>query len=270
VKISRVLLFLTLTVAILQTGAGQTAATPPVSAGKRIGQVIVDAIGIALPSVKSLIDTLFPASSTKQVTKDAVTKAATDQANTSITQAKAVVKQAATTSAELGVMSQFLEHSAPASQRLARIMVRIDQPLTTGTTLSGAIKPDWSALQDKLKALGNVSMIEINKVQDSGIRLQLVQIRSINANNVGDIDQAITDGRLQDVKDQLRAVQNLLNSVVPVLGIEIVNLQADVDVAVKWASGLTAQSAGGIDPRVVAFRAAFDDNIKAARSKLKK
>lgn len=263
-------------------------AAPP--AVRRIGQVIVDAVGAAVPSAKPFIDALFPAAKpaekpadanakkaktkkdtaapTDTVTKEVVEKVATDQAKASIEMAKGIVKEAADTSAELGVMSEFLDNSVPASQRVARILARLDQPITG--KLSAAIKPDWTSLQKNLKSLGEIKQADINKLQDGGLRFQLSQIRGIYAANADDIDAAIGGDQLQDVKAELRAVQALLNGVVTATGVEIVTLQKDIDVAVLWANGLKQQGAGKTDQRITRLQTYFQEDLRSARLSLKK
>jgi hypothetical protein len=249
------------------SGSKVSNSTGSSSTGKKIGQIIEDAIGVAAPSVEGLINNLFPGKA-NNVDKTKATSVACQQTDAATEKAKASVKDIAEVSGELGVVSDFLTLSVPSSQRVSRILERLDQPISG--KLSAAIKPDWTVLGNNLKKLGDISNADLKKVQDGGLRLQLTQVRDIYSQNLDDISNAIDLGSLSDVKDQLRAVQTLLNSIVTAAGIEIANLQTSLDSAVQWANNIKPQGGGEEDPRISNFKNVFDEQLALARKTLKR
>ena len=237
-------------------------AQAPQSAGSRIGTIIKDAIGVALPNTTNLIDAIF--GRTDRADKTAVKAASDTQAASARQAVNAKLQGISDIATELSVVGQYLEQTVPASQKVARLLSQLD---ATGTTGSAGLKSDWDDLDKLLQKLADIKMSEINKV-DSGLRLRLLEVRGIYDANKSDIRRAIYSNDMPALKSKLRALSSLLNSVVSIAGIEITNLQDGLESVVK-SIGMTPQG-GSPSARVAAFGKAAGDDVAAARRTLTK
>jgi hypothetical protein len=235
------------------------------STGSRIGTIIKDAIEVALPNTTKLLEAIFPSRSDKdKADKDkadkATVKAAADaQAAASKQAAEGKLRDLSNVATELSVIGQYLERTVPASQKVSRMLAKLDG--ASNTPPPGLTK-DWEAVNDDLKRLGDIKASELNTV-DPGLRLRLIEVRGIYEANKSDIPTAIEKGDVSILKSQLRAFSTLLNSVVSIAGIEITSLQ-DALSAVTKSLGMTAMG-GSPSARSTAFDQAAADDIRSAR-----
>jgi len=233
------------------------------STGTKIGTIIKDAIDVALPNVSKLIGAIF--GSSNKADKDKATTAIQKQASDSKQASNEKLSQVANVSAELNVVGQYLEQTVPASQKVSRMLAKLDN--ASGTVMPSGIRGDWEDLDSSLKKLQDIKQSDINKV-DAGLRLRLIEIRGIYDANSGDIMTSITKNDVSGLKSQLRAVSALLNSVVAIAGIEIASLQDGLDSVVK-SVGMTPQG-GSPSARLASFDANLDEDVKAAQRTLTK
>ena len=235
----------------------------PQSAGTRIGTIIKDAIDVALPNATKLIDAIFGRSD--KATKADAKTAIDSQASTAKQASNAKLKELANISAELNVVSQYLEQTVPASQKVARMLTRLED--ASGSSMPGGVKSDWDDLDKMLQKLGDIKPSDINKV-DPGLRLRLLEIRGIYASNRSDIKTSLDKNDVGGLKGQLRAISALLNSVVSIAGIEITSLQDGFDSVLK-STGMTPQG-GSPSARISSFSVAADNDLSAAKRTLTK
>jgi hypothetical protein len=261
----RFFLFLLPVAALLSFPRSLSPQVPPaavVSTGTKIGTIIKDAINVALPDAAKLIETLFAKSD--NTNKKTATPVVEKQATDAKTASDAKLSGISAISAELSVVSQYLEQTVPASQKVARLLSRLDN---AGSKMPSGVKSDWDDLNKSLQKLNNIKASDINKV-DEGLRLRLLEIRGIYDANTDEINSSIKNDDISGLRTQLRAISALLNSVVAIAGIEITSLQSGLESITK-PTGVTPQGIQS-DPRVVFFETSSADNLTEAKRALTK
>jgi hypothetical protein len=243
-----------------QTATTNTS-TPP-STGTRIGTIIKEAIDVALPNASKLINAIFGAGDSAK--KPAATTAITKQVDASAQASNAKLKEISNVAAELNVVSEYLEQSVPASQKISRLLTRLDD--APAGTMPTTAKADWDDISKSLQKLSDIKMSEINVVQP-GLRLTLLQIRNIYEANQSDVRESIDKKDTASLKTQLRSMSSLLAAVVSIAGIEITDLQQGLSALAVKATGVTAQGIPST-ARMAFFQQLSSDDITAAKKGL--
>lgn len=247
-----------------QTPATAKVASTTPSEGTRIGTIISDAIDVALPNATKLIGAIFGSGNTAK--KPEATAAVSKQVDSSTQAANAKLKEISSIATELNVVSEYLEQSVPASQKIARLLTRLDD--APAGSMPTTTKTDWDDVNKSLQKLSDIKMSDINGVQP-GLRLTLLQVRSIYESNQSDIQDSISRKDTTSLKAQLRSISSLLNSVVAIAGIEITDLQQGLSALAAKGNGVTAQGVPSA-ARVTLFQDLSADDIAAAKKGLPK
>jgi hypothetical protein len=244
-----------------------TKSNPPTTApseGTRIGTIIKDAIDVALPNVSKLIEAIFGTSKTAK--KDDATTAVKDQVASATQASNAKLKEISSIAIELNVVSEYLEQSVPASQKISRLLTRLDD--APAGSMPTTVKDDWDDINKNLQKLSDIKISDINTVQP-GLRLTLLQIRDIYEANQSDVQHSITNKDKTTLKSQLWSMSSLLNSVVSIAGIEITDLQQGLSALAAKGSGVTPMGVPST-ARVNLFKDQSADDISAAKIGLPK
>ncbi len=257
-------LYIIFVLLVLPTSASVSEAQAPSSTGSRIGTIIKDAIEVALPNAAKLIDAIF--GKRDKADKKAAESAIDTQAAMAKRASEAKLGEISNIATELNVVCQYLELTVPASQKVARMLSRLED--ASGSTMPAGIRSDWGNLDQVLQKLSDIKKPEIEKVEP-GLRLRLLEIRDIYFANSSDIGASIERNDVGGLKSQLRAISSLLNSVVTIAGIEIASLQEGLDFVVKSLNNKTSQGIAR-SARIAAFAEAMDDDLQLAKLVLTK
>jgi hypothetical protein len=154
-SLAAVLVFAPCSAMFAQNMTTKAASTTP-SAATRISTIIKDAIDVALPNTTKMIDTIFGSSITAH--KASATAAVNKQVDASAQASNAKLKDIASIAVELN--AEYLEQSAPASQKISSLLTRLaDTPAvtmpTSGTILIICGYLHFEALVQKLKVKGH-------------------------------------------------------------------------------------------------------------------
>jgi hypothetical protein len=247
-----------------QTSTTAKAAPTTPSEGTRIGTIIKDAIDVALPNATKLIGAIFGAGNSAK--KSEATVAVNKQVDSSTQASNAKLREVSSIATELNVVSEYLEQSVPASQKISRLLTRLDD--SPAGSMPTTIKTDWDNVNKSLQKLSDIKMSDINTVQP-GLRLTLLQVRNIYESNQSDIQESISRKDTTTLKTQLRSISSLLNSVVSIAGIEITDLQQGLSALAAKGSGVTAQGVPST-ARVTLFQNLSADDISQAKKGLPK
>src|ERR1700722_12305807 len=240
-------------------------ATPAaaLSAGARIGTIIKDAISVALPDATKLIDAMFGRSD--KTDKKTATPFVNKQASDAKQASDEKLSQVSEISTELSVVSQYLQQTVPAAQKVARLLSRLDN--VSGSSMPAGIKADWDDVDKSLQKLNDIKVSDINKV-DPGLRLRLLEVRGIYDANTSDVASSISNKDISGLRSQLRGIEDLLNSFVAIAAIKISSLETGLDLLSK-PKGATPQG-GSPDARLTYFANSLDDDLSAAKKMLTK
>jgi hypothetical protein len=135
-------------------------------------------------------------------------------------------------SAELDAVNRFLTASVPATNRCARLLGALDSAKPT----PAAIAPPWKECQGHLKAVASVPETTLKGVSDDAIRLRLMEVQGLIRDAETEIDRTITAADWADVRAQVRAVNQSLNAVLFISGVEVTRFKAVTDGLVQWAN----------------------------------
>ena len=205
------------------------------STGAKIGTIVTDALNAALPGVGALVKLFRPSDNPTNATTVQQVTAARKQL---LTDAAAKLKPLSGMSGELAAVNQFLAASVPATNRCARFLGALDttQPGDPETQL-------WKECQEQLKKIAAIQDTVLQAVTDDGIRLQLVTLQGLVRDADSEIQRSITAKNWPDVRGQVRALNQSLNAVLALSGIEVSRFKAATDQLVQWANNPAGSSA---------------------------
>ena len=221
------------------------ATNPPGTAtGQKIGTIVKAAVDTAFPVIGKILDIFKSKKPDEKTTQADVQKAVKNAQAEFDKQAKETIKPAGQIADELRVIGVFSAGSVKASINVNTMRSN----LATSNPSFDKLRIEWKVAQGHLAEAMKVSGDQLRAVREATLRAKVIDLQDarndlmirIDANLDPKLPDTERAQAITDLKEQLKAMSDLLRGFDSIGAVEITMLEDEVTGLVKWANGQRA------------------------------